>query len=547
MIARLPAPPLSLSCLLLAGTAMASSHREAPFITKFPQVDATDFYLFSSYEPGRDGYVSLIANYQPIQAAYGGPNYFPLDSEALYAIRIDNDGDSVEDLTFQFRFRDVQPSGSAVKLNVNGTEISSVLRNIGPVTAERAPGLSFLETFTVKVVREGQSTSGEDVINTATGSVTFNKPFDYAGTKTFGGAGNYETYANTFIQEANIPGCSMPAKIFVGQRNEAFKISVGEVFDLVNLVPIEGDSAPGARDGRGFPGGITQDPLRNNLARANVTSIAMEAHKSCLTSRSEPVIGAWTTASLRQVSVLNPRATFQRPEVTGGAFVQVSRLSTPLVNELVIGFDQKDRFNGSRPADDGQFLPFVTNPGSPLILNLLFRDAVNTTLNANIPNLAPKNFPRNDLVTTFLTGFPGLNKPANVVPGEMLRLNTAVAPRLRAAQSPFGVAAGDIAGFPNGRRPGDDVVDIALRVVMVLSATDWCWRKSCSTWTVSCGRVARVKAPQSSTKSQRSIRKATPGTPKYSAGIRTSSHCRFDPLRMGGWGGSQKRRTLSNG
>ena len=102
----------------------------------------------------------------------------------------------------------------------------------------------------------------------------------------------------------------------------------------------------------------------------------------------------------------------------------------------------------------------------PLILDLLFRDAVNTTLNTTIPNLAPKNFPRNDLVTAFLTGFPNLNRPANVIPGVMLRLNTAVAPRLRAAQSPFGVAGGDIAGFPNGRRPGDDVVDIALRVVM---------------------------------------------------------------------------------
>jgi len=140
--------------------------------------------------------------------------------------------------------------------------------------------------------------------------------------------------------------------------------------------------------------------------------------------------------------------------VTGGPFVQGSRLSTPLVNELVVGFDQKDRFNGSKPSDDGQFLPFVTNPGFPLILDLLFRDAVNTTFNTTIPNLAPQNFPRNDLVTAFLSGFPDLNKPANGVPGEMLRLNTAVAPKPRAAQSPFGVAGGDTAGFPP---TGDDL------------------------------------------------------------------------------------------
>ena len=144
----------------------------------------------------------------------------------------------------------------------------------------------------------------------------------------------------------------------------------------------------------------------------------------------------------------------------------MSRIGSPLVNELVIGYDNKDRFNSSEPKDDGQFLTFVTNPGLPLILDALFRDAVNATLGTSIDNLAPTNFPRNDLVTAFLTGFPGLNQPANVVPGEMLRLNTAIAPTPRDEQHPLGVAAGDLAGFPNGRRPGDDSVDIALRVVM---------------------------------------------------------------------------------
>jgi hypothetical protein len=461
------------SAILLAGTASASSHREAPFVTKYPQTDASDFYFFKSYEPGREDYVTMIANYIPVQSAYGGPNYFPLDSQALYEIHVDNNGDSVEDLTFQFRFKDSFPNNETIRLNVNGEEISSVLRNIGVLNATDQTGLNHLETYTVSVVegdrRRGSRARASDG---QSGDETFTKPFDYSGTKTFGGPGNYTSYANSFIHDINIPNCSMPGRVFVGQRNEAFKISLGEVFDLVNFVPVEGDSAPGAGDAAGFPGGVTQDPARNILARNNMTSIALEVHQDCLTSGDEPVVGAWTTSSLRQINILNPRPTFQKPEVSGGRWVQVSRLSAPLVNELFIGYDTKDRFNSSEPKDDGQFLKFVTNPGLPLILDVLFRDAVNATLSSIDPqfvpfdNIAPTNFPRNDLVTAFLTGFPGLNQPTNIVPGEMLRLNTAIAPTPRDQQHPLGVAAGDVAGFPNGRRPGDDSVDIALRVAM---------------------------------------------------------------------------------
>ena len=454
-------------------TAMASSHREAPFVTKYPQADGTDFYLFKSYEPGREDFVTLIANYLPVQAAYGGPHYFPLDSQALYEIHVDNDGDSREDLTFQFRFKDAFPAGGPIRLGVDGTEISSVLRNIAPIDANGAPGLNHVETYTVTLI-EGDRRRGRrsTATNMATGDKAFGKPFDYSGTKTFGGPGGYTAYADSFVHDISVPGCSIPGRVFVGQRNEAFKLSLGEVFDLVNFVPIEGDSSAGAGDGDGFPGGVTQDPERNILARNNVTSIALELHEDCLTQGDESVIGAWTTSSLRQLNILNPRPTFLKPEISGGAWTQVSRLSAPLVNELVVGFESKDRFNSSEPKDDGQFLPFVTNPGLPLILDALFREPVNEILGDAIPefvpfdNLAPSNFPRNDLVTAFLTGFPGLNQPANVVPGEMLRLNTAIAPTVREAQHPLGVAAGDLAGFPNGRRPGDDSVDIALRVVM---------------------------------------------------------------------------------
>lgn len=458
---------------MTAASAMASSHREAPFITKYPQTDGTDFYLFKSYEPGRENYVTLIANYLPVQAAYGGPNYFALDSQALYEIHIDNDGDSVEDLTFQFDFRDAFPESGPVRLNVDGVEISSVLRNIGVLSADSEAGLNHLESYRLTMVtgdrRRGQFSR---VTDATTGEDRFAKPFDYSGTKTFGGQDGYAAYADSFIHDVSIPGCAAPGRVFVGQRNEAFKLSLGEVFDLVNFVPLEGDSAPGAGDGAGFPGGVTQDPARNTLDRNNVTSIAMEIHQDCLTQGDEPVIGAWTTASLRQVNILNPRPTFLRPEISGGRLTQVSRLSSPLVNELVIGFESKDRFNSSEPKNDGQFAKFVTNPGLPLILDSLFRGAVNDTLSDLIPgfepfdNIAPTNFPRQDLIAAFLTGFDGLNQPANVTPAEMLRLNTAIAPTPRAEQQPLGVAAGDLAGFPNGRRPGDDTVDIALRVVM---------------------------------------------------------------------------------
>ena len=463
----------ALLALMTSTTALASSHREAPFITKYPQTDGTDFYLFKSYEPGREDYVTMIANYIPVQAAYGGPNYFAMDSQALYEIHVDNDGDSREDLTFQFNFRDEFPAEGPVRLDVDGEEISSVLRNIGVLSADDETGLNHRESYSVTVVngdrRRGSRSPASDL---ETGSTRFAKPFDYAGTKTFGGPGNYTTYAASFVHDISVPGCNAPGRVFVGQRHEAFKLSLGEIFDLVNFVPIEGDSAPGAGDGNGFPFGITQDPERNILARNNVTSIAIELHQDCLTTGDEPVIGAWTTSSLRQINILNPRPTFLKPEVSGGRWTQVSRLSAPLVNELVIGFESKDRFNSSEPKDDGQFLKFVTNPALPLILDILFREPVNQILGDVIAdfepfdNIAPTNFPRNDLVTAFLTGFPGLNQPTNVVAGEMLRLNTAIAPTPRADQHPLGVAAGDVAGFPNGRRPGDDVVDIALRVVM---------------------------------------------------------------------------------
>jgi len=462
------------SCLVAAAVAatlpfavQGSSHREAPNITRLPLEDSTDFYLFNSYDPARAGYVTLLANYIPLQAPYGGPNYFAMDPSALYEIHVDNDGDAVENLTFQFRFTNrLAEDNRGKKLDIAGPKVAVPLKNIGPISATDKSNLNFLESYQVTVVRGDRRKGNAEPVSGAGGGTVFGKPFDFVGTKTFDSVAGYKAYANSFIYTVNIPGCNMPGQVFVGQRKEGFAVNLGRVFDLVNLIPVEGDSAPGAGDGKGFPGGITQSRANNQVDYANVTTIALEVHKSCLTGSGNGVIGGWTSASLRQARLLNPFPTFSRPDVEGGPWVQVSRLGMPLVNELVIGLPDKDRFSASEPKFDGQFGTYVTNPTLPALLDALFRKPVNDTLGTTFTNIAPTNIPRQDLATAFLTGFEGVNQMSKVTPSEMTRLNTGIDAKSADKQSTFGVAGGDLAGFPNGRRPGDDTVDIALRVVM---------------------------------------------------------------------------------
>lgn len=461
----------TLCASLLATHSIASSHREAPNITRAPALDSTDFYAFNSYEPGRGDYVTLIANYIPLQDAYGGPNYFAMDPYAVYSIHVDNTGDAVEDLTFEFRFSQALAGGEGVKLMVgpegSSRSVAVPLKNVGGVSASDMSAVNFSESYSLKL-RTGDRKSGTRAdVQMASGMGTnFKKPLDYIGNKTFSSAAGYANYANSFIYDISIPGCNTNGKVFVGQRKDPFVVNLGKIFDLVNIVPVEGDSAPGAGDGAGFPGGITQSSANDDLLDKNVTAISLEIPKACLVGSGNGVIGAWTTASLPQARILNPQASFNKTEVNGGALTQVSRLGNPLVNELVIGLKDKDRFSVAEPKNDGQFADYVTHPSLPELLNILFKDAVNTTLGANLPTLAPTHFPRTDLVTAFLTGFPGVNQLKTVTPSEMLRLNTGIAATAQMQQSAFGVAGNDLAGFPNGRRPGDDVVDIALRVVM---------------------------------------------------------------------------------
>ena len=453
-----------LGALCVALPAMASSHREAPNITKTPKVDNTDLYMFRSYEPGREQFVTIIANFGPDQSSYAGPNYFTLDPDALYEIHIDNDGDAVENLTYSFKFTNVlRSNNNGITLNVGGKDLPIPLRQIGPILTPESNNQNELETYSVTQIT-GDRRTGARVALTGGGPNGFSKPIDNIGNKTIA---DYATYANKFIYAASIPGCSTAARVFVGQRAEAFAINLGQTFDLVNYVPIEGDSAPFANDGGGFPGGIKQSRTNDDLVgRRNVTSIAIELPISCITGSGNGVIGAWSTTSLPQARLLRTTPTYATPAYQGGAYVQVSRLGMPLVNELVIGLSRKDAFNAAKPSADGQFADFVTNPTFPAILDALFRAPVNATLGTSFTNLAPNNLPRNDLVATFLTGIKSLNQMSRVTGSEMLRLNTGVAVTPMARQSTFGVAGDDLAGFPNGRRPGDDVTDIVLRVAM---------------------------------------------------------------------------------
>lgn len=434
-------------------TALASSHREAPFITEQPKVDGTDFYMFRSYETGRDAFVTIIANYLPLQDAYGGPNYFSLDPNALYEIHIDNNGDAAEDLTFQFRFTDNYKN---LAIDTGAPNLVTVpLKNIGGIGpgAGDTANLNVEETFTLTVVRgDRRSGTAQPVTNMTTGGTTFRKPVDNIGNKSIS---DYATYANNHIWPIGIPGCAAGGKVFVGQRAEGFVVNLGEVFDLVNLNPL------GARDSRS-----------NTIGDKNVTSLALEIPTTCLTNGTEPVIGGWTTASLRQARILNPSPqgpTTMLPSVKGaavegGAWTQVSRLGSPLVNEVVIGLDQKDKFNASEPKDDlNNFATFVTNPTLPVLVDILFFGGNGDSTPAT---------PRSDLVAAFVTGITAnvngmdfnYTKPAGNGAGEMLRLNTVVGITAAASQSDLGFLACDLGGFPNGRRPIDDVVDIELTV-----------------------------------------------------------------------------------
>ena len=442
---------------VLSGYANASSHAEAPFIKSRPKVDATDFYVFNSYEPGREGYVTLIANYQPLQDIYGGPNYFSLNPDAIYEIHVDNDGDAIEDVSFVFDFDNGLANGDqGLSLQIGDDTVPVAFKNIGGLgLGDNQSVLNVNETYFVGMTQgDRRAQSPGWASRPDSGLRLFSKPYDNVGNKSFPlGYDNYvrslsnsgEVYYN--VQFDQCPVGSQDGRVFVGQRKDSFSVALAEIFDLVNFVPLTSS--------------LPDDPARDDLADKNVTTLALEVHQDCLTGSGNGVIGAWTSASVRSTQTISTEPTYRRPIEYSGEYRQLSRLSNPLVNEVVIGLPDKDKFNVSEPVDDAQFATYVKSPTLPAILDILFRDAVGAD-----SNIAPSNLPRIDLVTAFLTGFPGVNQLATVTPSEMLRLNTGIAATAKDQQVNLGVAGGDLAGFPNGRRPGDDVTDIALRVMM---------------------------------------------------------------------------------
>jgi hypothetical protein len=380
----------------------ASSHREAPLTAQDPTADNTDLYAFVS--PDEPDKVTLIANFIPFQKPDGGPNFYSFDPNVVYEIHIDNNGDAVEDITYQWRFT---------------TEVrnpATFLYNTGPVSTLDSANLNVRQFYRLTRI-DGPRRTG--TVTELSGRLPVPPP--NIGPRS---TPNYGAIGGGIQQLAN------NTRAFAGQRDEGFYVDLG-IFDLL-----------------GVGSGVVED----STAGFNVSTLAIQVPKSALSrsgttpaSASDPnaIIGVWSTASRFATRTLTLGS-----QTHSGALVQVSRLGNPLVNEAVIDLARKDAFNGLEPTGDAAALDRVTDPEVPKLLKLVF-------------NIDSPPAPRTDLVTIFLTGIPGLNQPANVRPSEQLRLNMAIPPS--ASPSPMGVLGGDLAGFPNGRRVGDDVLDIVLQ------------------------------------------------------------------------------------
>ncbi len=393
-------------------------------IAGMPRLDASDFYMFRSYEKGRENYVTMIADYVPLQDPAGGPNFFNLDHTGYYDINIDNTGTGRPSFTYRFRFSALT---RGLSLPVGGKNVPIPLINAGQITNASRAVQNVVESYTVSLVTFVNGVGTEHLLADGSGATSFLKPVDDIGDKS---VPNYGAYAAKYTYNITIPGCSTTGRVFIGQRKDPFVVNLAGTFDLVNYANPVGDQYDMS--------------AMDDLAQKNVTSIVWETPAACLINGTDPVVGAWTTSTIGV-------------KTSGGATndTQVSRLANPLVNELVIGLPDKDKFNGSAPYNDAQFATYVTNPTVPALIQSLF----------NTP--APTQFPRQDLVAVFLTGVAGLNAPANLTtPSEEMRLNTSIPITPYGLQNRLGVIAGDNAGYPNGRRPGDDVVDITLRVAM---------------------------------------------------------------------------------
>jgi hypothetical protein len=397
-----------------AAISPGSSHREAPLSALDPTGDDTDVYAFKA--PDAPNSLTLVANWIPFEDPAGGPNFYRFDDRATYYMNVDNTGDGAYDIRYRFRFR------------TSVGDPNSFLYAAPTVDSIDSPNLNVKQRYSV--VREDWS-GGHLVKENVLGRNVPVAP-DNVGPKTIP---NYRAVANQAITA--LPGES---KVFAGQRDDPFFVDLGATFDALTI-----------RNGTGNAGGGKDD-----LAGYGVHSIVLQVPVNRVTRDRKPVsgqdapnavVGVWASTERRELQASNDAGHSSSNEV------QVSRLGNPLVNEVIIPLGQKDKFNRTPPENDAEnFGTFVLNPQLAKLLNVLY------------PGLDVPETNRTDIVTALLTGIPGLTKiGSNPAAADTLKINLGVPPAANPKR--FGVIAGDTAGFPNGRRLIDDVVDIEERVV----------------------------------------------------------------------------------
>ena len=406
MSSRYPLPLLLAAALVvtLASPATAAGHREAPLASLDPAADGTDLYAFRV----AGDRICLIADFVPMQFPQSGPTFHGFDDNVLYELKVCNNGDAIPELTYQFRFTTTVTNGnSAFYANGQIDNLTDADWNVK-------------QTYSLTLVRPGQS-------NTVLGTGLPCPPVNL-GPRSLP---SYATLANSTVQTLSSHG---NAKVFAGQREEPYFADNGALFDLLGLRTLANPPTLGT----------------DGFAVANTHSICLEAPITLLTAggASTGIIGVWSTASRASVTIRRDRA--PRFSITRGAWVQVSRSGNPLFNDIFVPLKDKDKFNGSNPRDDAQFLPYVNDPEPARAYTLIHGLQVPAT-------------PRADLVGAYLTGISGLNQPSGVRQAEMLRLN--VATPITPSPNRLGYAGGDSQGYPNGRRLTDDVVDIQLQLV----------------------------------------------------------------------------------
>lgn len=417
-----------LAGLAPAGT-QASSHREAPLISKDPGADNTDLYAFVS--PDKPDTVTIIANYIPLEEPAGGPNFAAFDDDVRYEINIDNNGDAKEDISYQFRFK--------TRLRNPNT----FLYNTGPIDALNDADWNMPQFYDVYRIDRGDT----DKI----GSNIPTPPVNIGPRST----PNYEALASAAVRriEDNV-------MVFAGQRDDPFFVDLGSIFDLAGLRPFNAAHL--------LP--LSTNPGVDGVGGYNTHTIAIQVPIKDLTrtgkapkSADDPaaVIGIYASASRMSRRVLRDNGTTE----SSGNYVQVSRLGNPLINEVIIPLGKKDYWNASDPAKDKQFLKYYETPELAGIVNLLYGTAL-----GSLGGAPARTTGRTDLSLILLTGVPlpgggNLNYTGST-PADLLRLNMGIAPTKPVGEGDkLGVLNGDLAGFPNGRRLEDDVTDIELRAV----------------------------------------------------------------------------------